>query len=288
MPRIRLHATLAVTAALTGAQAHAACGTLDLTGPADRHEAHFIDMDQSGTVSPGDGMIGQRTLNDASGTPAVDVFFTATVGAVDEAAGTAARPTNYVFDFGNGAVFGALDVTQPVADIQNPPGTSLATEPSRVPIQGGTGAYAGATGLVEFVVTEDGAAAYRFDFACDLVGTWVGATTILLMSEGQIVEAPRIHTIVIEEVSGNLIKGFRTWRSPTDDDPGYVGDLPTTDAMEPFFGSISADGDGLHLVEYADHGMLIGKVLGPNAIEFTYMEAAPHAVVYSAVYTRQQ
>lgn len=121
----------------------------------------------------------------------------------------------------------------------------------------------------------------------DLVGTWTSEMIIALESEGEIVETPRVQSIVIEETNGNLLRGFRAWRSPEDDEPGYVGERETTSASEPFIGAVSSDGDTLRLVEIDDNRLLIGAVLGPDEIEFTYMEAAPHAVVYTAVFRRQ-
>lgn len=260
---------------------------LGFYSPAATHEAHFNDMDGNGEVSLGDSLVGQRTLENALGQPEAELFFMGTVQEIDAQSGVALRPTKYVYLLEDGTLFGTQDFNLPVSDFQHPPGKTLSSQTKTVKILGGTGAYTNARGTVNFEINEAGDGLYDIDFECDLTGTWVGETVIILESQGQIVAAPRIHTIVIEEVDGNLVQGFRTWRSPEDEDPGYVGDVATTDASEPFIGSLSADGDALHLVEFEDHGMLIGEVLGPDRIEFTYMEAAPHAVVYTAIYHRR-
>ncbi|MEM7025645.1 MAG: hypothetical protein AAF637_24150 [Pseudomonadota bacterium] len=278
---------IVVTTSSSG-ESRAACGTLTLSSLAASHEATFNDIDGNGEVSVGDSLIGRRTLSDAAGEPVAELFFVGTVDALDRESGTALRSTKYVYDFSDGTVFGSQDFVLPLEDFRAPPGQALTSHANAVQIIGGTGAYAQARGQVEFILSDRGAGAYRFDFTCDLVGAWVGETIIALQSEGTIVEAPRIHTIVIEEVKGNLIRGFRTWRSPEDKDPGYVGNQPTTDASEPFIGALSSDGDALRLVEIEDSGILLGEILGPDEIEFTYLEAAPHPVVFSAVYRRQQ
>lgn len=281
--------TMSLASAMTAIAfaAQAACGTLELFSPAETHQAHFNDMDGNGEVSVGDTLVGQRALENGIGQPMAELFFVGTVQELDTQTGVALRPTKYVYAFEDGTFFGAQDFDLPVSDFQDPPGRTLASSTHSVNILGGTGAYANARGVVNFALNQTGDGLYDIVFDCDLAGTWVGETVIMLESEGEIVAAPRIHTIVIEEVDGNLVHGFRTWRSPEDQDPGYVGEIATTDASEPFIGSLSADGDRLHLVEFEDHGMLIGEVLGPDMIEFTYMEAAPHAVVYTAIYHRQ-
>lgn len=281
-------ATMFAIAAMTvlSGNGYAACGTVHLSGTASSHEARFNDADGNGEISVGDSLIGQRTLYDVAGAATAELYFVGTVEAVDRQAGTALRSTKYVYSFRDGTVFGSQVFDLPVSDFRNPPGRALTSHANSVNIIGGTGAYADASGKVDFQLSDSGGA-YRFGFDCDLVGAWVGETIIALQSEGEIVEAPRVHTIIIEEVSGNIVKGYRTWRSPDDDDPGYVGDQATTAASEPFIGALSSDGDDLRLVEIEDRGILIGEVLGRDAIEFTYMETAPHPVVFTAIYRRR-
>lgn len=121
----------------------------------------------------------------------------------------------------------------------------------------------------------------------DLIGTWTGEAIIALESEGEIKEVPRTLSIVIDEVNGSLVQGYRTWAAKTDD-PGYVLNQEVLQAKEPFLGAISTDGVTLHLVEIEDRGLIFGRRLGPDQIEITYMEAAPHAVVYNAIHHRQK
>ena len=122
----------------------------------------------------------------------------------------------------------------------------------------------------------------------DLVGTWTTETTILLETDGKIVEAPRELTFVIEEVHGQLVRGYRTWEAEAANQPGYVGNVPLNEAREPFIGSVTSDGKTIHLVETEDEGMMICERTGPDEIEFTYMEAAPHPVAYTAIFHRMK
>jgi len=122
----------------------------------------------------------------------------------------------------------------------------------------------------------------------DLVGTWRTETTVLLETEGdKIVEAPREMSFVIEEVNGQLVRGYRTWMAEAANQPGYVENVPLNEAREPFIGSVTSDGKTIHLVETDDEGMMFCQRMGPDEIELTYMEAAPHPVVYSAILHRK-
>lgn len=121
----------------------------------------------------------------------------------------------------------------------------------------------------------------------DLVGTWRADTIVLLESEGELVEAEREFSFVIESISGSLVRGFRTWKA-TDpaEQTGYVGDDKVTEAQEPFIGVLSSDGKTIHMVETQDRGTIITNVLSTDQIEVTYFENAPHPVVHTGIYDR--
>jgi len=119
-----------------------------------------------------------------------------------------------------------------------------------------------------------------------LVGTWTAETKILLESEGALIEAPRQLSFVIEDVDGQFVRGYRTWKAQVENQPGYVGNTPLEEAREPFIGTVSADGKSIRLVEVEDEGMMFCERTGPDEIEFTYMETAPHPVVYTAIFHR--
>ncbi|MEM7222679.1 MAG: hypothetical protein AAF495_06855 [Pseudomonadota bacterium] len=121
--------------------------------------------------------------------------------------------------------------------------------------------------------------------APDIKGTWSGQADILLQLDGKIVKVPRLLQVVIEEVDGNLFTGRRTWQALTDD-PGNVAGVDTLAATEPFIGAIDTDGVTLRFVETDDPGVMFGELLGPDRLEITYMEAWPHAVIYTVVMTR--
>ena len=121
----------------------------------------------------------------------------------------------------------------------------------------------------------------------DLVGMWTAEITIALVSKGEIVEVDRDWVFVIEEVDGSLVRGHHAWRAKSDD-PGYVGNDPVLDASEPFLGAVSSDGKTFSLVEIDDHGLLFGELIAPEELEVSYMEAAPHAVAFTAVLRRAQ
>ncbi|MCP4381628.1 MAG: hypothetical protein GY798_09475 [Hyphomicrobiales bacterium] len=121
----------------------------------------------------------------------------------------------------------------------------------------------------------------------DLVGTWTAETTIILESDDEIVEVPRVLSIVIESVHGSVVQGARTWKAETDN-PGYVEEESVLEASEPFIGALSADGKTLRLVEVDDHGLMFATRIGDDQIELTYLETAPHAVAYTAIFDRQK
>ena len=123
----------------------------------------------------------------------------------------------------------------------------------------------------------------------DLIGTWTAKTTVLLETEGnKVVEAPREITFIIETVDGQLIRGYRRWMAKTPNQPGYVGETALHEAREPFIGSITSDGKHFRLVETEDDGMMFCERMGPDEFELTYLEAAPHAVAYTAVFHRKK
>ncbi len=120
----------------------------------------------------------------------------------------------------------------------------------------------------------------------NLLGTWSGETRILLVLDGEIVKVPRLMTLVFEEVEGNTFVGFHSWQALTDS-PGNVAGEDVLGASEPVIGVIDSDGVTLHFVETGDRGVMLAELLGPDRLEFTYLETWPHAVAYSLVMERQ-
>jgi hypothetical protein len=119
-----------------------------------------------------------------------------------------------------------------------------------------------------------------------LLGTWSGEVEALLEVDGSITKGQRLMTLVIDEVDGSHIRGYRHWQS-LDTKPGNVAGNPTLDASEPFIGALASDGVTLRLVETQDQGLLFCELLGPDQLEVSYMEAAPHAVAWTAILQRQ-
>ena len=126
----------------------------------------------------------------------------------------------------------------------------------------------------------------------DLLGSWTAEATTLLEAEEKLTETPReltfVHTLVIEAVDGQLVSGYRTWERQTDLPPGYIGDVPLNVAREPFIGTVSSDGKTIRLVETEDEGLIFCERIGADRIELTYMEAAPHALIFTAILERAQ
>lgn len=120
----------------------------------------------------------------------------------------------------------------------------------------------------------------------NLVGTWTGETTILLDTGEKVIEAPRTQSIVITGVKDNLIRGYRTWTALQNNQKGFVGSVPEDSAREPFIGIIQSNGKTIRMVETDDRGMMFCELIAPDQIEMTYMEAAPHAVIYTTVYQK--
>ncbi|WP_421724624.1 hypothetical protein [Bauldia sp.] len=123
--------------------------------------------------------------------------------------------------------------------------------------------------------------------ASDLIGTWTAETSVILELDDEIVEAPRIFTIVIESVNGQIVRGTKSWKAGSDD-PGYIDDESVFEATEPVIGALSGDGKTLRLVEVDDHGLMFATRIGDDEIELTYMEGPPHAVAYTAIFQRQE
>lgn len=118
-----------------------------------------------------------------------------------------------------------------------------------------------------------------------IVGTWSAQADILLELDDEIVKVPRVLSVMIERVEGQLFVGERKWQAVTDD-PGNVAGVDVLRATEPFIGAIDSDGVTLRMVETDDPGFMIGELLSPNELEITYMETWPHAVVYTVVLRR--
>ena len=76
--------------------------------------------------------------------------------------------------------------------------------------------------------------------------------------------------------------GYRTWAEV--DEPGNVEEDLVLEATEPFIGALSMDGRTLRLVEVDDDGLMFVSRVGDDALEFTDMEAAPHPIVYTAIF----
>ncbi len=119
----------------------------------------------------------------------------------------------------------------------------------------------------------------------DLLGTWTAKATILMQLESGVVQAPRQMSLTFEKQDGQLVRGYKDWSGSTDD-PGHIGDEKVLAAKEPFIGTISQDGQTLRLVETGDSGHMFCALIGPDELEVTYMEAAPHAVAWTAVMRR--
>jgi len=119
-----------------------------------------------------------------------------------------------------------------------------------------------------------------------LLGTWSGEIEALLEVDGSIAKVQRVMTVVIEGIDGSHVRGFRQWQA-LDETPGNVAGDATLSAVEPFIGALDSDGVTLRLVEVEDPGFLFCELLGPDELEVSYMETAPHAVAWTAVLRRQ-
>lgn len=120
----------------------------------------------------------------------------------------------------------------------------------------------------------------------DFVGTWTGDITTLVELDGEVVNAPRHYTIVIESAGPGLVRGVKHWTSK-DGTPGDVAGSEVVEADEPLIGAVDADDPVLRLVEVEDSGTLTCELLGADYLEVTYIEPYPHAVVGTAVLHRQ-
>ena len=50
----------------------------------------------------------------------------------------------------------------------------------------------------------------------DFVERWSGKLTVLLEIDDEIVQVPQTMSVVIEQVDGNLVRGYRHWQAVTD------------------------------------------------------------------------
>lgn len=64
--------------------------------------------------------------------------------------------------------------------------------------------------------------------------------------------------------------------------------VPLNEVREPFIGSVTSDGKTIRPVETDDENLMSCQRTGPDEIELTYMEAAPHRVVYSTILHRKK
>jgi hypothetical protein len=118
-----------------------------------------------------------------------------------------------------------------------------------------------------------------------LVGSWSGEIEFQLVVDGKVVVAPRIWTIVIEEVDGRNVRGYNHWRAQTDV-PGYVEEEKVLEANEPLIGSLDTDDVTVRMVETSDGGELVLQLLGPDELEATYIETHEHPVIGTTVLRR--
>ncbi len=154
-------AALAVT--LAAGDAAAACDPLAMQSIPGTREAHFVDRDGSGGASLGDTRNGEIALQ-SGGKPLGKEYWLATVRAVD----AEGKPTDYdevqVFVFDDGALFTATSLA--LSTSFETTGTIIVPTGSERQVVGGTGAYAGARGMLK--TTVDGVDfTFRFDVTCE-------------------------------------------------------------------------------------------------------------------------
>lgn len=145
----------------------AACEPFTAPSPWETREMNFGDMDGDGAVSVGDKRVGERALTDADGNEIGKRYWVATVEEVtaDGKAQLMSVENTNVFD--DGAIFATYGHRDSEVQFDTAEETTLTRRSHTFAIVGGTGAYAGARGTVEFTPDDDGNNEYRFNLSCE-------------------------------------------------------------------------------------------------------------------------
>ncbi len=118
-----------------------------------------------------------------------------------------------------------------------------------------------------------------------ILGAWRAEVSVL-RSDGATVTPSRSEiTLIFEAQNGQLLQGKKHWKD-LEDHTGNVAGSEVREADEPFIGEIESDGRTVRLVEIEDSGMMFCSLRGADELEASYVESAPHAAVWSAVFHR--
>ena len=152
---LHIAAAAIIVAMLPSAGAFAAgekeCQEFDVISTGEFRQTQYVDLDESGTNSPGDKLIGFRVLVDSDGNRVGERYFTGLIHEISTDGKDVRRTTEVVNVLQAGAIF---TTKQRVAGLDLPS-----------KINGGTGDFTGATGTVK--VTRDGTNnVYHFRVNC--------------------------------------------------------------------------------------------------------------------------
>jgi hypothetical protein len=110
--------------------------------------------------------------------------------------------------------------------------------------------------------------AHAAEAAPDLVGTWTGSGPGVGKAEGWTDEST---TLTITEQRG----------------PAFAGTKVYAGGEEAVYGTVRADGRTLLVADDGD-GQAVGSILGPDSIEYCYLEGGADAQVHCRVLTRSR
>jgi len=119
----------------------------------------------------------------------------------------------------------------------------------------------------------------------NLVGTWEGETEAVY-SGG--VKKMTVKLDITEQKDEHLwIK--KSWKhyEPDSLPPGHIMNEPVYEAVEPQLGIIDFDGKTIYMVEESDHGIMKARLIAKDKMQFIYLEAGEHPVVYRTILVRK-
>ena len=168
MKKMRSIAFCAVLGAIAFGDGASACEPFGVSAPVEGREFRYVDMNKNQVVDAGDKRIGRDTLYDDTGNQIGRVFGVETFFAVDGQGVVTNWKVDQVYAFTDGAIFAFGQFDTPHNVLANSLAALKQSKPhsQKAQIIGGTGAYTGADGAVDFAFVE-GNGSFKFDVDCD-------------------------------------------------------------------------------------------------------------------------
>jgi translation initiation factor IF-1 len=119
----------------------------------------------------------------------------------------------------------------------------------------------------------------------DLIGSWKGKNTVAFPNGTN----TNIMDMRIVKQEGPYFWSERLWRNINKDAPtGHIKGKKRSHAGEITLGVIDYDNKTIFMAEKDDGGIMKGKLIGKDKMEFIYIESGDHPVVMRTVLTREK